>query len=66
LSRGVKLARAIRKICLRMKPDDPGLRKDVLELIDELDRFLECLGTDKRNCDLRAPARLGGRRGAMA
>ncbi len=46
VDREVKLAHTIRETCRRIRPDNPAIRQDILELIDDLDEFLECLMGD--------------------
>ncbi|MGE5541753.1 MAG: hypothetical protein ACM3WT_01830 [Bacillota bacterium] len=41
--REVQLAHRIREACQRIRQESPALKRDVIVLIEEIDRFLECV-----------------------
>ncbi|MGE5484052.1 MAG: hypothetical protein ACM3X4_03415 [Ignavibacteriales bacterium] len=49
VDREVQLAHKIRETCQRMRPENPALKRDVIELIEKIDRFLECVADASRD-----------------
>ncbi len=52
-NRQAQIAHRIRETCLKILPDGAALKQNVLNLIEDLDMFLECVAGESR--DARSP-----------